>query len=149
MPKIYLPFITNKLNPAYEFFKLIKNGEQNRPNPVWNKDLAQVAYLKAKDLATKHYFGHYSTYYGWPNEMIVNSGIELPDYYPLKGNTTESIVAGTKDVQSAYNALVNSEGHNPHITGKRFFENQNQCGVGFYEDKSSRYTYYFVFMSIP
>lgn len=150
MAKIYLPSIFNEvgcINRINEpFIKLVKGGLQHRPFLNCDISLLNGANARAADMANKDYFGHIHSNGMHPNEVAVLYGYKLK-YENLQTNNIESIVAGTRDAEAAYNALFNSEAHKPHIIGKDFFQNQTDFAVGYAENLSSRYKFYWVFWS--
>lgn len=86
----------------------------------YDKELARVAYYKAKDMVEKNYFSHESPTYGSPFEMIRKFGIS----FKAAGEN----IAGNKTADGAFYAWMGSEGHKANILNG----NYNKIGVGVY-----------------
>jgi len=123
------PCYTNAM--AAELLRLmISDRVQQRKSPKCNELVTKVAQARADDMVTREYFSHVSPEGTTPNEEIEKVGC-LPDYYPKKGNTIESITLNYLTPQTSWNALVSSKGHRPHVLGMHpFFAAQVVIGVG-------------------
>lgn len=86
----------------------------------YDKELARVAYYKAKDMVEKNYFSHQSPTYGSPFEMIKKFGIS----FEAAGEN----IAGNKTADGAFYAWMGSSGHKANILNG----NYNKIGVGVY-----------------
>lgn len=83
-----------------------------------NIELVRVARLKSQDMIDNNYFNHISPTYGDPFKMMKDYGIT----YVYAGEN----LAGSSNVTSAHDALMNSEGHKKNILNSNF----NQVGIG-------------------
>lgn len=88
-------------------------------------DVARVARIKAKDMVDNNYFSHNSPTYGSPFDMLKSHGIK----YLHAGEN----LAGNPSVESAHQALMNSEGHRKNIL------NPNYTHIGIGTQNSNRY----------
>ena len=111
--------------------------------------LMEVARERAIDMATKNYFDHEDPDGVWPNERVRASGFQLPDWYPDDSIQVESIAAGHLTPADALTALVASEDHHDHMTGKGFWVGHVLFGVGCAENEDSRYQRYYVIVTAP
>lgn len=82
-----------------------------------DKELLNVARVKAKDMIDNNYFAHNSPTYGTPFNMIKNFGIS----YKAAGEN----IAGNSSNSGAVNAWMNSEGHRANILSN----NYNYTGI--------------------
>lgn len=83
-----------------------------------NKELTNVANLKAADMVSKNYFNHNSPTYGSPFDMMKKYNVA----YLYAGEN----LALNQNVNAAQQALMNSPGHKANILGKDF----TQIGIG-------------------
>lgn len=71
----------------------------------------------------------------------------LPAWYPQDGNTVESITLNYRTPQAAWDALVASKGHRPHVLGMHpFFAAQVAIGTGY---ATGDWGTVFVVVSVP
>lgn len=85
-----------------------------------NDKLADVARIKAEDMATNRYFSHTSPTYGSPFDMMKRFGIS----YRTAG---ENIAMGQTTAQQVFDGWMNSPGHRANILNPSF----TQIGVGY------------------
>lgn len=144
------PEVISAENPGYisaaekEFFNLIKNhpDQQRYRNLIYQSDILQLSTnYRSQDMINKNYVAHFSPTGESPNEVVIrygcNSGLDP------KGNTIESIVAGTGDPFVAFNALMNSSHHKEHLMGENdFFVTFYGIGVSLCISKESKYRFY-------
>jgi len=161
---LYLPMISanavSAANQACELnareeavLKLVAEdpGQQRkeiRCNPV----LARVARERARDMATRGYFNHVNPDGYGPNYLVRAAGYSLPDWYDKSdtANNIESIGGGYTDAHAVFQAWLSSEYHRIHVLGTvGFYAEQEEIGIGFYEDADSPYGTYWVFISAP
>lgn len=83
-----------------------------------NKELTNIANLKASDIAAKNYFSHTSPTYGSPFDMMKKYSIS----YLYAGEN----LALNQNVQAAEQALMNSPGHKANILSQNFTD----IGIG-------------------
>jgi hypothetical protein len=109
---------------------MIEDAEQMRKNPRCDNAMVAIAQNRANDMVRRKYFNHVDPD-GWqPNHWLDVAGC-LPDGYPENGNSVESITLNYHTAQAAWNALVSSKGHRPHVLGTHpFFAAQVAVGVG-------------------
>ena len=108
--------------PQYEqqMVNLVNQERQQaglRPLTVDNR-LVNLARLKSQDMIDKNYFGHQSATYGSAFAMMKNAGIS----YRWAGEN----LAGSKTVDKAHVALMNSSDHRANILKPEF----THIGIG-------------------
>lgn len=108
-----------------EVIRLVNNERKKagRSPLAENKELSNVAILKANDFITNNYFAHNSPTYGTPFEMMRSYGINF-----TAGG--ENIASGPKSAAEVMNNWMNSSGHKANILSS----NYNQIGVGVAKD---------------
>ncbi len=106
--------------------------------------LRKIAEAYAKLMATSDTFGHVGPDGSTANERVRAGGFSLPSYYPVKGNTVESLAAGHLTASAAWDALMGSPAHRAHLLGEDGFVSQSWFGVGYYFDLTSKYKGYLV-----
>lgn len=87
---------------------------------VLDKQLNNVAQLKAEDMKKNNYFDHNSPTLGSPFDLMRSQGVS----YRTAG---ENIAAGQKTPEQVMESWMNSSGHRANILNK----NYTQLGVGF------------------
>lgn len=148
--KVYLSLILNQESPCEtdprvaEFVRLMRDGEQGRPQMNCHEGLLRGANAKARDLAEQGYFGHRTPAGVWPNAAAESVGCNIPWHWDRNANYIESLVAGTPNAKAAYEALIQSDAHEPHIRGRPPFSEQTNFAIGYYELAGSPYTFYWV-----
>jgi uncharacterized protein YkwD len=161
---VYLPMISaNAVSAANQtcelntqegaVLKLVtEDPDQKRKEIRCNPVLARVARERARDMATRRYFDHVNPDGYGPNYMARAAGYKLPDWYDKsdRANNIESIGGGYKDAYALWRAWLSSEYHRMHVLGTDgFYAEQEEIGIGFYEDPNSPYGTYWVFISAP
>ncbi|MBN2893308.1 MAG: CAP domain-containing protein [Bacteroidales bacterium] len=142
-------------NPSQYSKEISVNLSDIEPRPalVWNDTLAEVAYEKAKDMATNNYFSHTDKEGNGINIKIYNAGYKIPVEWttPASSNYFESISAGNSTPKQAIINLINDNsekkhekaGHRMHLLGiTDFYDNLVDIGIGFYYDPNGQYKYY-------
>ncbi len=86
-----------------------------------NSALANMAWVKAKDMKNNNYFSHTSPTYGSPFDMMKQFGIS----YRYAG---ENIAMGQRTPAEVMKDWMNSPGHRANILNKNF----TSIGVGYY-----------------
>jgi hypothetical protein len=139
--KLYWPlFAGHQTYPCYtnamaaELLRLmITDRVQQRKSPRCNELVTKVAQMRADDMVEKGYFSHRDKNGHGANFYLAQVGC-LPSWYPQDGNSVESITLNYHTPQAAWNALVSSRGHRPHVLGMHpFFASQVAIGVGYAE----------------
>jgi len=133
-------------NPkAIELAKLlIESKSQLRKKLHCNKTLVETALIKAKMMADADRIDHNLNNIT-PNELIRRSGIKLPSAYDFLGNQVESVSGGTSFPIEAFDQFMNSPPHRKHLMGESELGlEQDQIGVGFYQDKQKKHEQYWV-----
>lgn len=151
--RAYLPIVAMTDYPCFtngmsaELLRLmIEDRAQQRKSPRCSDLVTKIAQSRAEDMVTREYFSHVSPDGITPNEEIAKVGC-LPDYYPKRGNTIESITLNYFTPQASWNGLVSSKGHRPHVLGLHpFFAEQNSIGTGY---ASNEWGTVFVIISVP
>jgi len=116
------------------------DADQQRPSPVRNDTLAQVARARAADMANRAYFGHETPEGYMANYLVESAGYLLPSYYPDNGNNVESIALNYSTAADVWRSWSQSAGHRPHILGEEtFYAEQNEYGIGYVENAGGRY----------
>ena len=123
---------------------VIEADSQQRITLTCNKQLAQAAYQKAKEMAEAQKVSHYINYIS-PNELLAKAGIELPFSYNKVGNQVEAVSGGMRTSQESFDYFMTSENHKMHLLGENdFYKKQDKIGVGHYVDKSKKHVDYWV-----
>ena len=99
-----------------------------------DKELQNVARIKAKDMVDNNYFSHTSPIYGSPFDMIKN--------FKISYKTAGENIAGNSSNSAAVEAWMSSSGHRANILNTSF----NYTGIGVV--KSPKYGKIFVQMFI-
>lgn len=88
--------------------KLFNLQKITRTKLNWNKQLAEVAEYRAKDMAKRSYFDHVSPEGYGPNYFIEEAGYKLNQSWLKKrsANNFESIAANRASATDAINALI-------------------------------------------
>jgi uncharacterized protein YkwD len=127
-----------------------------RPPLAVNDKLFASAGGHAEEMAQFNYFNHQSQVTGkWPNQMALDAGYALPDYFDANNNYIESIAAGTFYSQAIdplkallVDAGVPSLGHRNHLLGIDPFNADNrEIGVGHAFSSTSTYSNYWAIHS--
>ena len=139
------PCFTNGM--AAELLRLmIEDRVQQRKSPRCNELVTKVAQARADDMVRREYFSHWSPEGHGANWYLAQVGC-LPAWYPQDGNTVESITLNYHTPQAAWNALVSSQGHRPHVLGMHpFFAAQDAIGTGY---ATGDWGTVFVIVSVP
>ncbi len=139
---IYDPFtkqykVVKQANPTFvtETIQLVNKEREKKglPKLKEDKELNQIAFIKADDLIQNEYFDHYSPTYGQPWDMAQGFGYSYRTF-------GENIAHGYKSSSSVVTAWMNSEGHKANILSKKY----TNIGVGIAKDSEGQY--YFVHM---
>lgn len=119
---------------AQEVIKLTNNERAKQGLPALQADasLANVAQVKAEDMAKNNYFSHTSPTYGSPFDMMRDFGVS----YKTAG---ENIAQGQRSPQEVVQAWMNSEGHRANIMNKNF----THIGIG-YETSGNHWVQMFI-----
>lgn len=124
---------------------LIGDPRQERPALTPCPALILAAGWRARGLATGDPFAHCDAGGMCANEYARQAGCRLPPAYAAKGNNIESLVAGTDNVQVAFDALATSPAHRDHLFGRGdFFQAQRHAGIALVERLGSPFRYYWV-----
>ncbi|MCL7746655.1 CAP domain-containing protein [Halalkalibacter alkaliphilus] len=86
-----------------------------------NKQLTEVARVKAQDMIDHQYFSHHSPTYGSPFDMLAQ--------FDVSYRTAGENLAGNQTVEAAHQALMNSDGHRENILNT----NYGEVGIGIIE----------------
>ncbi len=98
-----------------------------------DKELNQIAFIKAEDMVLQKYFDHQSPTYGQPWDMADGFGYSYRTF-------GENIAYGYKSSSAVVTAWMNSPGHKANILNSKY----TNIGVGIAKDSSNQY--YFVHM---
>lgn len=126
---------------------------QMRATIIVHPLLAEIARLKAKDMAQRNYRDHVSPDGVGPNLMVRRAGYSLPDNYNKAddGNNIESLAwAGDGNPHDNWEGWLNSPPHRQHVLALHStFEPQVCVGVGFWYEEATLYDYYWCLISCP
>lgn len=118
---------------AARLLELIKKDPAQKRNPNLihcNPYLVLTAQHRANDMQDRRYFNHFDPDGYGPNWWALQHGCKLPNYYPVNGNSIESIALNYPTIETALEALKLSKGHRPHILGEdQFYSEQLAFGV--------------------
>lgn len=151
---VHLPLVAHQPNyPCFtnamsaELMRLmIEDRVQQRKSPKCNELVTKIAQMRADDMVTSGYFSHVDLHGHGSNFYLAQVGC-LPSWYPQDGNTVESITLNYHTPQAAWNALVSSKGHRPHVLGMHpFFAAQVEIGTGY---ATGDWGTVFVIISVP
>ncbi len=129
---------------------ILAGVEARQPLAV-NDDLFDSAQFHAVEMADNNYFAHQSVVTGdWPNQMAVDQGYNLPNFFPLNNNFIESLAAGNLfgNPDDVIELLIVDEGvpgagHRNHLLGIDDFNAQaREIGVGHGFNLGSLYDHY-------
>ena len=151
--RVYAPVVMMADYPCHtngmaaELLRLmIEDRVQKRKSPRCNDLVTKVAQIRADDMVTREYFSHWTPEGRGANYFLAQVGC-LPAWYPQDGNTVESITLNYHTPQAAWNALVSSQGHRPHVLGMHpFFAAQVEIGTGW---ATGDWGTVFVVISVP
>lgn len=106
----------------YTLFELVNTARETAHVGAikYNKELAKVAYDKAKDMVVNNYFSHTSKTYGSPFQMMRSYGIVF--------TAAAENIAGNQSVEKAYYSWMASEGHKKNILNPDY----DEMGIGVY-----------------
>lgn len=144
MTTIYFPIAFNS-SKEVEFFQLLhQDSRQRRKTLIYSTILEEVARKRAESFIQLSYWGHCDPTGKCPNRCLLDVGWQLPSYYSPNGNNVESLVAGTPSVTASFDALARSPRHAVHLFGENeFFLRQSFVGIGYAENPSSPFGFYF------
>ena len=127
---------SNLSSDEQEVFNLINQQRTNNGLQALkiDKEVQNVARIKAKDMVDNNYFSHTSPTYGSPFDMLNSFKV----YYKTAGEN----IAGNSSNSGAVNAWMNSSGHKANILNGNF----NYTGIGVM--KGSQYGKIYVQMFI-
>ena len=121
---------------------LMESTEQKRISLTCNAKLTKTANKKAQMMAETENISH-NMFHISPNELLKNEGVLLPLSYRTIGNQVETILGGAKTAQDSFDYFMADSDYKVHIFGENeLTEQQNQIGIGYYEDKSKKHMYY-------
>lgn len=141
---LYLPIAFGGA-PSQQFFALLKDAPgQQHGSLIWHDGLAEAARRHAAQLAIDGNWSHCDLSGKCANEYATETGC---DHGHGKGNSVESLVAGTNDPAVALRALLGSASHADHLLGRNaFFREQQHIGIALVDAPGSRYRYYWSIM---
>jgi hypothetical protein len=80
-----------------------------------------------------------------PNEILRFFKIALPSTYAILGNQVEAVSGGYSSAQVTLDYFLSSEDHKNLLLGiGELFNEQDQIGVGYYNDRSKKHEDYWV-----
>jgi len=121
---------------------LMESTEQKRTSLTCNAKLTKAANKKAQMMAEAENISH-NMFHISPNELLKNEGVSLPLFYRRIGNQVETILGGAKTAQDSFDYFMADSDYKVHIFGENdLTEEQDQIGIGYYEDKSKTHMYY-------
>lgn len=126
---------------------------QERRGMVWDDLLANIAFMRCWDQATRGYTGHVDPDGKGANWWARYFGYQLPSWYSQDddANNIESLSHGGNGTpEQTWEGFLNSPGHRIHVLGiDPFYAQQTQVGVGYYYSADSEYKSYWAVLSAP
>lgn len=129
---------------------LMTHSGQKRETLVCDPALQEFAAARAKDMADRNYFGHVTPERKGPDELLRETGYEIPKYY-VGGisNSIESILAGEDDPRQAWKLFLSSATHRNHLLGSGdMYAKQQRFGIAHLHQPASRYAHYWVIVIV-
>lgn len=142
--------LLNKIRTNPERYKkelrLFNLHKIKRTQLKWNKQLAEVAEYRAKDMAKRSYFDHVSPEGYGPNYFIVEAGYSLNSTWLAKrsANNFESIAANRASATDGIKALIIGKEapgyhHRTHLLGMDEWNSSlYDIGIGYVKCKGRR-----------
>ncbi len=142
--------LLNKIRTNPERFKkelkLFNLHKIKRSKLNWNKQLAEVAVYRAKDMAKRSYFDHVSPEGYGPNYFMEEAGYQLNPEWLKKRNSNnfESIAANRASATDAIKALITGKEapgyhHRTHLLGMdKWNASLYDIGIGYVECKGGK-----------
>jgi uncharacterized protein YkwD len=130
---------------AIQLAQLIaQNQNQKRSKIFCNKALSRAAAFKARNMAEQNVISHYANNKS-PNEILRFFKIPIPEKYSKLGNQVEAVSGGYASAQVTLDYFLSSEDHKNLLLGiGELFNEQDQIGVGYYNDRSKKHEDYWV-----
>lgn len=125
---------------------LVTHAEQQRESLVCDPELHAFAGARAQDMADRNYFGHVTPDRKGPDELLRDTGYEIPKYY-VGGisNSIESILAGEDEPRKAWQLFLDSTTHRNHLLGVgEIYGRQQRFGIAYLHQPDSHYAHYWV-----
>lgn len=134
--------------------QLVRDHGQQRSRSQMQLDpvLTAVARSRAQDMATRRYFSHVTPDGYGPNQITRAAGYCLPSSWGTgrSDNYVESIGAGYRTAEDAWQAWMSSRCHKTHLlAAQSFYRSQTRFGIGYYFDPASPYRRYWVVITAP
>lgn len=145
--EIYFPIAFGDSPQAHEkafIDLLISDSRQGGRALTVHNGLTLAARERAARLAGGSPFSHTDENGVTPNEYVRLVGVRLPSDYGKKGNSVESLAAGTSNARVIFDALARSPSHSAHLFGRGWFAHQTHVGVGMAE--GGEYGWYWVIL---
>lgn len=123
-----VPSVTDDLKALEtEVIRLVnvERAKAGRSALAQNKEISNVARIKAEDFVNNNYFSHNSPIYGTPFDMLKSFGITFTA-------AAENIASGQKTAAEVMKTWMNSSGHRTNILNSTY----NQIGVGVARDSN-------------
>lgn len=117
---------------ATELAQLIKqHPSQKRPLLQCNELLSSIAQQRAEQLANNNADSGISA-----NQVLINGGFRVPNYYPIIGNQVESVAKNLDQASAVFEQLLSTSKYHDHVMGVgEFYGLQSELGVGFFKAK--------------
>lgn len=110
---------------------ILADPGQKRHGAHCSARLTLVAQGRAEDMVNRHYYSHDTPEGVTPNEWLALAGC-LPDYYPHRGNTVESLGLNYHSPAQAWAGFLASPPHRTHLLADHEgYLNQVEFGVGY------------------
>ncbi len=134
--------------------RLVNDPGQHRNRFELTRDpiLTAVARSRAIDMAKRRYFSHVNPDGNGPNYLARAAGYPLPSGWGTSraGNYVESIGAGYRTAEEAWQGWMKSSPHRTHLLATQsFYRNQTNVGIGYCYDPASPYQRYWVILTAP
>jgi uncharacterized protein YkwD len=109
----------------------VERAKENLDPLEWNSQLALAAYNHAADMASRHFFGHYTPEGVSPFDRISDAGY---DYW----TAGENVARGQTTPEEVVEGWMNSPGHRANIMSTTF----EDLGVGYKKSATSGTIYW-------
>lgn len=128
-------------------FLFVTDPGQKRRHPTCDPRLMAAAEHRAQDMLLDGYFSHTDMLGLTPNYWARQFGCALPDWYPVNGNTIESIGLNYSSAGLEWEGWKLSPAHRAHVLGEiEAFAEQTSYGIAVAENGWGRV---FVLLTAP
>ena len=118
--------------------------KQQRKSLRCSAKLSKLALMKAKEMAKRKKISHILPI--GPNQSLRDHGYPLADIYTgVSDNQVEAIAGGISDPKEMMKGFLDSSAHRIHLLAQdKFYQLQDELGVGYHYDASTPHIHYWV-----